>query len=342
MDSKTFQDAFAAVDDNPAFKNYSDTQKLTLAREQVAEKAATTVTSDPRLLAVNMMASTLGDNTLLRLLTKKTTVKGPLQGMILGGATEGTTEFAQGAGQRYVQNQQLIDTAGQKIDPMKDVYSTGLNNAVLGTGVGVGAGFIGGARNHRSTPEQQGSEQPNQTVNAENATGEQQPVSGNNPDVMPEQPAPAALGQFAAEEVAGAASTRADEFRDIPAYLRQDPRIQGFAEDNDVQRALAEQQPSPTADELIQQQMESGDQGYSPDELAAQERADQVREALMPRLPAPGKTSVIAMPGEVANVNADEAQVGAGPQFRAGEQVRGQQFIPRDAEPRANEVGRAS
>ncbi|CAI2431698.1 LPD38 domain-containing protein [Serratia liquefaciens] len=342
MDSKTFQDAFAAVDDNPAFKNYSDTQKLTLAREQVAEKAATTVTSDPRLLAVNMMASTLGDNTLLRLLTKKTTVKGPLQGMILGGATEGTTEFAQGAGQRYVQNQQLIDTAGQKIDPMKDVYSTGLNNAVLGTGVGVGAGFIGGARNHRSTPEQQSGEQPNQTVNAENATGEQQPVSGNNPDVMPEQPAPAAPGQFASEEVAGAASTRADEFRDIPAYLRQDPRIQGFAEDNDVQRALAEQQPSPTADELIQQQMESGDQGYSPDELAAQERADQVREALMPRLTAPGKTSVIAMPGEVANVNADEAQVGAGPQFRAGEQVRGQQYIPREADPRVNEVGRAS
>ncbi|POX25815.1 hypothetical protein C3464_00745 [Serratia marcescens] len=82
---------------------------------------------------------------------------------------------------------------------------------------------------------------------------------------MPEQPAPAAPSQFASEEVAGAVSTRADEFRDIPAYLRQDSRIQGFAEDNDVQRALAEQQPSPTADELIQQQMESGDQGYSPD-----------------------------------------------------------------------------
>ena len=62
----------------------------------------------------------------------------------------------------------------------------------------------------------------------------------------------------------------------------------------------------------------------------------------MPRLPPPGKTSVIAMPGEVANLSTDDAQVGAGPQFRAGEQVRGQQFIPRDAEPHANEVGRAS
>lgn len=341
--SKTFQDAFAEVDDNPSYKNYSDTQKLSLARNQVAEKAATTVTSDPRLLAVNMMASTLGDNTLLRLLTKKTTVKGPLQGMILGGATEGSTEFAQGSSQRYIQNQQLINTAGQKIDPMKDVYSTGLNNAVLGTGVGVGAGFIGGARNHRSTPEQQGGEQQNQPVNAENSTGEQQPgntsEAGTQPQEAPSQPV---NGQFAAEEVAGAAPTRTDEFRDTPAYLRQDPRIQGFAEDNDVQRALAEQQQSPTADELIQQQMESGAQGYTPEELAAQERADQIREALMPRLPPPGKTSVIAMPGEVANVNVDDAQAGNGPQFRAGEQVRGQQFIPRDAEPRANEVGRAS
>jgi len=341
--SKTFQDAFAEVDDNPAYKDYTDTQKLSLARNQVAEKAATTVTSDPRLLAVNMMASTLGDNTLLRLLTKKTTVKGPLQGMILGGATEGTAEFAQGSSQRYIQNQQLINTADQKIDPMKDVYSTGLNNAVLGTGVGVGAGFIGGARNHRSAPEQQGGEQKNQPVNAENATGEQQPVNtseaGTQPQETPSQPV---NGQFTAEEVAGAAPTRADEFRDTPAYLRQDPRIQGFAEDNDVQRALAEQQQSPTADELIKQQMESGDQGYTPEELAAQERADQIREALMPRLPPPGKTSVIAMPGEVANVNVDDAQAGDGPQFRAGEQVRGQQFIPRDAEPRANEVGRAS
>ncbi|WP_265557017.1 hypothetical protein [Serratia grimesii] len=191
IQSKTFQDAFAEVDDNPAYKNYSDTQKLSLARNQVAEKAATTVTSDPRLLAVNMMASTLGDNTLLRLLTKKTTVKGPLQGMILGGATEGSTEFAQGSSQRYIQNQQLINTASQKIDPMKDVYSTGLNNAVLGTGVGVGAGFIGGVRNHRSTAEQQGGDQPNQPVNAENTTVEQQvstSEAGTQPQEAPSQP----------------------------------------------------------------------------------------------------------------------------------------------------------
>lgn len=342
MQSPPFQKAFDYVDLNPANASLSDTEKLTLARNQIADQAASAVTADPKMLAINIAASTLGDHTLLNLLTKKGAASGVLSSALTGAAAEGSTEFTQGAGQRYVQNQQLIDTAGQKIDPMKDVVTTGASNAVLGAGMGGTIGAVGGFRGSRSTPEQQGSEQQNQPVNAENNTEEQQSVTGNNPESMPEQPAPTAPGQFAAEEVAGAAPTRADEFRDTPAYLRQDPRIQGFAEDNDVQRSLAEQQPSPTADELIQQQMESGDQGYTPEELAAQERADQIREAFMPRLPPPGKTSVIAMPGEVVNVNVDDAQVGAGPQFRAGEQVRGQQFIPRDADPQGNEVGRAS
>ncbi|OJT42888.1 LPD5 domain-containing protein, partial [Serratia plymuthica] len=342
MQSPSFQKAFDNVDLNPANSTLSDTEKLTLARNQVADQAASAVTADPKMLAINIAASTLGDHTLLSLLTNKGAASGVLSGALTGAAAEGATEFAQGAGQRYVQNQQLIDTAGQKIDPMKDVVTTGASNAVLGAGLGGSIGAVGGFRGSRSTPEQQGAEQQNQPVNDENIAPEHQPINGNNPDVTPAQPAPAAPGQFATEEVAGAAPTRTDEFRDTPAYLRQDPRIQGFAEDNDVQRALAEQQPSPTADELIQQQMESGDQGYTPDELAAQERADQIREALMPRLPPPGKTSVIAMPGEVANVNVDDTQAGEGPQFRAGEQVRGQQFIPRDADLRANEVGRAS
>ncbi|MGQ6551081.1 hypothetical protein ACUNEV_26700 [Serratia sp. IR-2025] len=92
---------------------------------------------------------------------------------------------------------------------------------------------------------------------------------------------------------------------------------------------------------MIQQQIEAGDQGFTPEELAAQERADQAREALIPRLPAPGQTSVIAMPGEVANGNVDDVQAGTGPQFSGGEQVRGQEFIPRADQPN-NEVGRAN
>lgn len=339
--SPTFQKAFNSIDANPANANLNDTQKLTLARNQVADQAASAVTADPKLLALNIAASTLGDHTLFRLLTQKGATSGIMSGAALGAAAEGITEFGQGSGLRYAQNQELIDRAGQKIDPMNNVVSTGANQAVVGMGIGGAIGAGGGLRGRRSAPEQQSATQEDQTVTPENSPDGQQPVATTDANAQQDatqQPAP---GQFANEEAAGAAATRADNFRDIPAYLRQDPRIQGFAEDNEVQRALAEQQASPTAEELIQQQIEAGDQGFTSEELAAQDRADQAREALVPRLPAPGQTSVIAMPGEVANVNVDDVQAGTGPQFSGGEQVRGQEFIPRADQPN-NEVGRAN
>ncbi|SLM63485.1 hypothetical protein [Dickeya aquatica] len=142
--SKTFQQAFSDVDSDPQYARLDDTQKLTLARNMVADRAATAVTADPRLLAVNIAASTLGDHTLLSLLTKKGAASGVASGVAAGALSEGATEFAQGAGQRYVQNQQLIGTAGQKIDPMKDVLEVGANNAVVGAGMGGAAGAVGG------------------------------------------------------------------------------------------------------------------------------------------------------------------------------------------------------
>ncbi|CAI2146275.1 Antirestriction protein [Serratia fonticola] len=348
IESPTFQKAFNSIDTNPANANLSDTQKLTLARSQVADQAASAVTADPKMLMFNIVASTLGDHTLFRMITQRGAASGLLSKVTgvggraaLGATAEGITEFGQGAGLRYTQNQELIDRAGQRIDPMNNVVLTGANQAVVGMGIGGAIGAGSGVRSRRSAPDQQSATQEDQTVTPENSPEGQQPVAtpdANAQQDATQQPAP---GQFANEEAAGAAATRADNFRDIPAYLRQDPRIQGFAEDNEVQRALAEQQASPTAEELVQQQIEAGDQGFTPEELAAQERADQAREALIPRLPAPGQTSVIAMPGEVANVNVDDVQVGTGPQFSGGEQVRGQEFIPRADQPN-NEVGRAN
>ncbi len=341
MQSPSFQKAFDSVDTNPANANLSDTQKLTLARNQVADQAASAVTADPKMLALNIAASTLGDHTLFRLLTQKGATSGVMSGAALGAAAEGITEFGQGSGLRYAQNQELIDRAGQKIDPMNNVVSTGANQAVVGMGIGGAIGAGGGLRGRRSAREQQSATQEDQTVTPENSPDGQQPVGTPDANAQQDATQQPASGQFANEEAAGVAATRADNFRDIPAYLRQDPRIQGFAEDNEVQRALAEQQASPTAEDLIQQQIEAGDQGFTPEELAAQDRADQAREALIPRLPAPGQTSVIAMPGEVANVNVDDVQAGTGPQFSGGEQVRGQEFIPRADQPN-NEVGRAN
>ncbi|MEE3649444.1 MULTISPECIES: LPD38 domain-containing protein [unclassified Brenneria] len=347
MQSPTFQTAFNGIDADPNNVALSDSQKLALARNQVADQAASAVTGDPRLLAINIAASTLGDHTLLKLLTSKGTASGVLSGMATGAAVEGATEFAQGAGQRYAQNQQLIDTVGQNIDPMKDVIEIGANNAVVGAGMGGAIGAVGGARGRsgqqQETPQ---SSDANQPTDGQQLVGGEVPepatsdsLAGNGTVAGVAEPAGE---QFAPENVAGTPQSRIDEFRDTPAYLRQDPRIQGFAEDNEVQQALAEQQPAPTADELIRQQIDQGDQGYTPEELAALERAEQIIAARHPRLPSPGQTFVIAMPGEVRQV-VDEVQAGDGPQFDAGEQVRGQQYIPAErAAAGGNEVGRAA
>ncbi|MBA0189006.1 LPD38 domain-containing protein [Pectobacterium odoriferum] len=486
MGSSTFQAAFSEIDANSDNASLSDTQKLELARAQVAEQTARAVTTDPRLLALNIAASTLGDHTLLSLLTRKTAQNGILSGAAKGALFEGATEFAQGSGQRYVQNEQLIDTAGQNIDPMQNVLEVGANNAVLGAGLGGSIGAVGGMRGRSNNP----APEPNQNADSnpvaepseptqpqlspyEEATqryaamdraavlreyanadlsnnadakraanerlagidreesvnqfaekyqqqsddellvayrglnentkrsdeeqiqyeaarsvlsqrlganqpqatqvdvpewqsSEQQPSPDGNGSSIPvvkmgdDSAPPGYTGEWRdgepvisvtqgannpplnPENVVGTPQSRIDEFRDTPAYLRQDPRIQGFAEDSDVQQALAEQQDSPTAEQLIRQQIEQGDQGYSPQELEALEQAERIIAARRPRLPAPGQTSVIAMPGEVRPLMGDDAQAGTGPQFDSGQQVRGQEFIPAERSPVMNEVGRAN
>lgn len=329
VQSPIFQKAFSSIDSDPNNSALSDTQKLTLARNQVAEQAASSVTVDPRMLAINIAASTLGDHTLLSLLTKKGAASGVISGASLGAAAEGGTEFTQGAAQRYVQNQQLIDTAGQKIDPMKGVVETGANNAVLGAGIGGAAGTIGGIRGRKSAAETT----PETPVDIEGS-----PVSENiDPSLQPEmtpqaenQTSPEVAVQQNSVSENGVPNSQIDDFRDTPAYLRQDPRVQGFADDSDVQRSLAEPEAQPTVQDLIQQQMESGEQGFTPDELAILQQADQIRAQRTPRLPAPGNIHPgegFPMPGPIQG---DESQAGAAPQFTAGEQIRGQVYLPRE------------
>ncbi|WP_261373103.1 LPD38 domain-containing protein, partial [Yersinia bercovieri] len=329
LESTTFQKAFADIDSDPSNSSLTDTQKLTLARSQVAEQAANSVTADPRMLAINIAASTLGDHTLAKLLTKKMATKSVISSAATGTFAEGSTEFAQGASQRYVQNQQLINTAGQKIDPMKDVFETGANNAIVGGGIGMGAGTIGGIRGRRSAAETT----PETPVNAEGS-----PVSENSdpslqPEVTPRAESPV-TPEVAAQQNSvnenSVPNSQIDDFRDTPAYLRQDPRVQGFADDSDVQRSLAEPEAQPTAQELIQQQMASGENGFTPDELAILQQADQIRAQRKPHLPAPGNIHPgegFPMPGPIQG---DEVQAGTTPQFTAGERTRGQVDLPRE------------
>lgn len=309
MQSPTFQNAFAQIDSDPKNQQLSDSQKLSMARQQVADQAANAVTADPKMLAVNIAASTLGDHTLLNLITRKGATSGIIPGIATGAIAEGSTEFAQGATQRFVQNQQLNDAAAQNIDPLKGVVETGASNAVLGAGIGAAAGTVGGVRARRNGND------------AEPTVTDTQPDTDSSPAPQPASADGAAESAPPVDQSpAGAPSSRTDDFRDTPAYLRGDPRIQGFAEDSEVQDALARGDSSPAADELIQQQMRGGDQGFTPEEISAQQEAERLQQERTPRLPAPGQTSTIALPGDAGvNPAADESQAGRAPEFTAGQ-----------------------
>lgn len=328
IESPTFQRLFEVIDKAPENVTLSDTQKLTLARQQLAEVAASSVTADPRLLAINIAASTLGDHTLLKLLTGKTTARGIVPRMVRGTLAEGATEYAQGASQRYAQNQQLIDTAGQKIDPMKDVVETGANNAMLGAGIGGTIGAVGGSRGRHAASDVTPETPPE--IAGTPIAEESPPQSPIMTDPQVNDPVIAdAVAQPRSVEEHGIPNHRIDDFRDTPAYRRQDPRVQGFTDDSEVQRALAEPS-SPTAQALIEQQMASGEQGLTPDELARRQQAEHVRTQRTPRLPEPGNIH----PGEgfpmPEPIQADESQAGATPQFTAGVQTREQVYLPRE------------
>jgi hypothetical protein len=152
---------------------------------------------------------------------------------------------------------------------------------------------------------------------------------------VPAQPAEStAPGSETTRETGGPA---VDEFADIPAYQRKDGgRVKGFAEDSEVQRALAGEF-GPSVAELVKRQVEVGDQGPT-----AQEKP--FVDALNAPLGLPNKDIIFAgdanakQPGtEVAEPGAfDDKPVGPGPQFRGSERTRWQdgqegEVLPLDA-----------
>jgi hypothetical protein len=191
MQSPTFQSAFSDVDNDPANANLSDSQKLDLARNQVADQAASAVTTDPKLLAANIAAATLGDHTLLSLLTKKGAATGLASGIATGVLAGGLSGAGQGAVQQYTQNQQMADATGQPIDPMQGVVEAGLNQGAIGAGLGGVAGVIGGARGRRN-PEQ--TEPASDAANVQSDNGATPEAQQTAPEVSPYD---AARQQFA-------------------------------------------------------------------------------------------------------------------------------------------------
>ncbi|EPD8213482.1 LPD5 domain-containing protein, partial [Yersinia enterocolitica] len=270
-----------------------------------------------------------GDKIIAKILTGQIT-KGILPRFIKGAVAEGVMEeLPQSMGSRMAENY-AIQSADPNHKLSDDVLNQGLGGAASGSIMG---GTIAGA----SRPGKWDSQSPskpvepvNQPFNSEDIPQGQVPPDANSQPLDNQSQLEQPFSESDSANETGVPNSQIDDFRDTPAYLRQDPRVQGFADDSDVQRSLAEPEAPPTAQDLIQQQMESGEQGFTPDELAILQQADQIRAQRTPRLPAPGNIHPgdgFPMPGPIQG---DESQAGAAPQFTAGEQTRGQVYLPRE------------
>ncbi len=121
----------------------------TEAENNVAERLAAEVQTDPKVLLANFAGSAIADPIIGRALTGARLAKsGALRSALVGFAAEGATEAAQAGVQEYGVNQALSQVDGR--DPMDGVAIAALNEGIAGGAFGAAAGGAGGIANRQS------------------------------------------------------------------------------------------------------------------------------------------------------------------------------------------------
>lgn len=143
-ESDLFKRTFLEIDAQSP--ELDDLGKWNQAKNQLAERVASEVRSDPKALMANFAASAIGDPIIGRALTGVRLAKsGAFRSALAGGVTEGATEATQAGVSQYA-----VDSALSQIDqrdPMAGVKLAALNEGIIGAGFGAGAGGIGGLAN---------------------------------------------------------------------------------------------------------------------------------------------------------------------------------------------------
>ncbi|MFC0047809.1 LPD38 domain-containing protein [Rheinheimera tilapiae] len=120
----------------------------TAAEDTVAERLASEVQTDPKVLMANFAGSAIADPIIGRALTGARLAKsGAFRSAAKGFAIEGSTEAGQAAVQEYGINQALSQVDGR--DPMDGVAIAALNEGVAGGTLGAAAGGVGGLLNRK-------------------------------------------------------------------------------------------------------------------------------------------------------------------------------------------------
>ncbi|WP_421233859.1 LPD38 domain-containing protein [Aeromonas jandaei] len=261
--SDTFRQSFTRIDQDQQTQHLSDEEKLAKAREETANIASRATMSDAKTWGAAAMGSMMGDAMLFKMLAGKAATGGVLRSAAKGAAGEGIGETLEEGVQQYAVNESLNDVAAADINPMKGVVSSALEGGLIGMGTGGAVGAGGGLRGGKAKVAGDSDAKVDPATVEDMAPTEQSEQVQANPAVAPvEQDLASAVDDMAEPIVQeadksplGPGSSKFDELRDVPAYLRRDgtaDRFKGMAENSPVQEALAGT-PAPTVDDLLSQ-----------------------------------------------------------------------------------------
>ncbi|HBJ6194586.1 TPA: hypothetical protein LC237_001496 [Salmonella enterica subsp. enterica serovar Saintpaul] len=163
--SPTFVNLYQSVQSDPQYAHLSDADKVQVAKEQLASRVGMSVATDPKLLAVNIGSTMMGDKAVADMVLNGVS-KSIVGGFTKGALREGALNGLQSGYSQYAQNVARDEDAGIATDHMQGVRHAAGEGTLLGGIIGGGAGLVSGVRGRNSKPDTQRTDAAHEAFNA--------------------------------------------------------------------------------------------------------------------------------------------------------------------------------
>lgn len=191
--SPTFVNLYQSVQSDPQYAHLSDEDKVQVAKEQLANRVGMSVATDPKLLAVNIASTMMGDKAVADMVLNGVS-KSIVGGFTKGALRDGTVGGFQSGYSRYAQNVARDEDAGIATDHMQGVMHATGEGTLLGSLIGGGAGIVSGVRGRNSKPDTQRTDAAREAFDAKEQRARE--MAENSPHTKPVDPVESYRQQF--------------------------------------------------------------------------------------------------------------------------------------------------
>ncbi|EMZ4243403.1 hypothetical protein ABDM08_001294 [Salmonella enterica] len=191
--SPTFVNLYQSVQSDPQYAHLSNADKVQVAKEQLANRVGMSVATDPKLLAVNIGSTMMGDKAVADMVLNGVS-KSIVGGFTKGALREGALNGLQSGYSQYAQNVARDEDAGIATDHMQGVMHAAGEGTLLGGIIGGGAGLVSGVRGRNSKPDTQRTDAAREAFNAKAEHARE--MAENSPHTKPADPVEGYRQQF--------------------------------------------------------------------------------------------------------------------------------------------------